>query len=291
MAKQPLGEVFGFPADNLSAAADRHRQHRLCPFNNVVPNCTKDKARDPLGVCSVIDDDGKIAITCPIRLKQDWIIATDAANFFFPKSKWTTLTEVRLKDRYGKSAGNIDVVVVAYDEAGKIADFGALEIQAVYISGNVRNPFRRYMTDPHAHRAMDWSQEDNPPHPDYLSSSRKRLAPQLIYKGGILRVWNKKLAVALHRGFFDTLPVLKEVPRSRAEIAWMVYDLALDRRQNQYRLKGFKTAYTTLEQSLNQITRSDAGDVSDFVEHLQNKLDEKLENPPDTRTLDLDEIG
>jgi hypothetical protein len=113
MAKQPLGEVFGFPTDNMSASAERSRQHRLCPFNNIVPNCTKDKARDPLGVCSVIGDDGKIAVTCPIRLKQDWIIATDErGELLFPKSKWTTLTEVWLKDRHGKSASNIDVVVV-----------------------------------------------------------------------------------------------------------------------------------------------------------------------------------
>jgi len=33
------------------------------------------------------------------------------------------------------------VVLVAYDDAGKVVDFGALEIQAVYISGNVREPF------------------------------------------------------------------------------------------------------------------------------------------------------
>jgi hypothetical protein len=105
MAKQPLGEVFGFPIDNMSAATDRHRRDRLCPFNNRVPSCTKDKANDPLGVCSVIDE-GEVVITCPVRFRQDWIIATDAANFFFPKSKWTTLTEVQLNDRHSKGGCN-----------------------------------------------------------------------------------------------------------------------------------------------------------------------------------------
>ncbi len=94
----------------MSAVAERHRQNRLCPFNNRVANCTKDKANDPLGVCSIIEQ-GAAVITCPVRFRQDWIIATDAANFFFQESKWTTLTEVKLKDRQGKSAGNIDVVV------------------------------------------------------------------------------------------------------------------------------------------------------------------------------------
>src|SRR5437868_5594118 len=132
----PLAEVFGFPADNMSQEADRHRRNKLCPFNNRVPNCTKDKANDPLGTCSIFDG-GTPTITCPVRFRQDWIIADDAATFFFPESvSWTSLTEVRLNNKAGQSAGNIDVVLVAYDEHGRILDFGAIEVQAVYISGN-----------------------------------------------------------------------------------------------------------------------------------------------------------
>lgn len=62
--------------------------------------------------------------------------------------KWTSLTEVRLNDAMGRPAGNIDVVLVAYDDSGKVVDFGALEIQAVYISGNVREPFEYYYGRP-----------------------------------------------------------------------------------------------------------------------------------------------
>ena len=50
----PLAEVFGFPIDNMSSSAQRARANRLCPYNNRVPNCTKDKAENPLGVCSEI---------------------------------------------------------------------------------------------------------------------------------------------------------------------------------------------------------------------------------------------
>ena len=109
--KHPLAEVFGFPTADMSANANRHRTKRLCPFNNKVPNCTKDKAQDPLGVCSVFHD-SEVVITCPIRFRQSWLIADDAADFFFaPDATWTTLTEVRLKDAEGGSAGNIDVVL------------------------------------------------------------------------------------------------------------------------------------------------------------------------------------
>lgn len=284
----PLAEVFGFPWNNHSAIATRHRTNRLCPFNNKVPNCTKDKANDPLGTCSVFHD-GKTVITCPIRFRQDWAIATDAARFFFkPNASWTSLTEVRLRDKSDASAGNIDVVLVAYDERGKIFDFGALEVQAVYISGNVRRPFERFMESPQRNADMNWKSEVNYPHPDFLSSSRKRLAPQLLYKGGIIHAWGKKSAVALDAHFFATLPKLKEVPQQEAEIAWLIYDLVLDEISNTFLLKKTKTVYTGFESALITLTKSEPGNIKDFIAVLQDKLDEKLEdgNPPDAPTLD-----
>ena len=285
---QPLAEVFGFPIDNLSDTANRYRTKKLSPFNNKIPNCTKDKANDPLGVCSVFEADST-AITCPIRFREDWIIADDAADFFFPPdARWTSLTEVRLKDKYGKSAGNIDLVLVSYNSHGTVTDFGALEVQGVYISGNVRNPFEHYMQDPAGRAQMKWKGKPNYPGPDYLSSSRKRLAPQLIFKGGILNSWNKKSAVALDQGFFNSLPKLSEVPKSKAEVAWLVYDLDYNRKTNRYSLQRKKVVYTEFEDALNMITRSDAGEVTEFISILQDKLDEKLNGgtAPTTQTLD-----
>jgi len=224
---QPLAEVFGRLTTDHSEKADRYRSHRLCPFNNKVPNCTKDKAKDPLGVCSIYHENQPV-ITCPIRFREDWIITDDAASFFFQNdATWSSLTEVRLNDAQGKSAGNVDVVLVAYNDKGKIYDFGALEVQAVYISGNVREPFEYFMKDPKSRASMDWSKEASYPHPDYLSSSRKRLAPQLLFKGGILHGWNKKIVVAMNKSFFAALPDLRKVSKSKADIAWLIYDLEL----------------------------------------------------------------
>ena len=252
-----------------------------------MPNCTKDKANDPLGVCSILDGTD-VVITCPVRFRERWIIAEDAAAFFFPKGvKWTTLTEVRLKDKHGGSAGNIDVVLCSYNDRGKVTDFGALEIQAVYISGNVRNPFEHYMENPKTRAKMDWSTRPNYPNPDYLSSSRKRLAPQLIFKGGIFQAWKKKTAVAINRGFFETLPKLQEVEPAKADIAWFVYDLVNDPAKNVYSLQRWKAVYTNFTESLEKITRSEPGDIADFVEVLQDKVDDKLDNqnPPDTEVI------
>jgi Restriction endonuclease NotI len=123
LPEQPLAEVFGYPIDNFSKSAERHRRLKLCPFNNKVPNRTKSRAKKPIGVCSIYDASQTATITCPIRFREDWYIAEDAASFFFPQgTNFTSLTEVRLNDKYGKTAGNIDIVLVAYDDAGRLTD-------------------------------------------------------------------------------------------------------------------------------------------------------------------------
>lgn len=288
--KHPLAEVFGYLPSDSADKAVRYRSHRLCPFNNKVPNCTKDKAKDPLGVCSIYHEDHPV-ITCPIRFREDWIITDDAASFFFKDgTTWSSLTEVRLNDAYGKSAGNIDIVLVAYDDKGKVYDFGALEIQAVYISGNVREPFKHFMEDPANRSSMDWTKEPNYPRPDYLSSSRKRLAPQLLFKGGILHSWQKKIAVALNRSFFNTLPSLTTVSKDKAEIAWLIYDLELAKEEGcesgRYFLKKVDEVFTGFEPALLSITRPSPGRIDDFMKLLQEKLDDQMETPPTNNTIE-----
>ncbi len=285
MPNHPLAEVFGFPVDNLSAEAERYRNNRLCPYNNKVPSCTKDRAKDPLGVCSVYDGDG-LAITCPIRFRQDWIIIEGAARFFFaPGTSWTSLQEIRLNDVNGQSAGNIDFVLVAYDDHGRITDFGSLEVQAVYISGNVRRPFEHYMADRAGRKDMVWTATNV--RPDYLSSSRKRLVPQMIYKGSILKAWGKKQAVALHEAFYSTLPPLPTTQSTQADIAWLIYGLELDTVANRYCLVPRQTVYTLFHPALDKITTPAPGSLDDFIGLLQEKLDKKLGDgyPPDAPTL------
>jgi len=181
-------------------------------------------------------------------------------------------------------------VLVAYDGSGKVYDFGALEVQAVYISGNVREPFASYMKDPLGRAAMDWSKEPNYPRPDFLSSSRKRLAPQLLFKGGILHNWKKKTAVALDKSFFDTLPKLKRVSKSRADIAWLIYDLKLIKEKGdgseRYSLQKVDEVFTEFEEALLTLTKPTPGKVEDFIKHLQEKLDEQPETPPVNKTIE-----
>lgn len=282
--KSPLGEVFGFPITNDSPKAQRYRKQKLCPYNNKVPNCTKDKANNPLGVCSVLHN-GISVITCPTRFREDWIIIENAAEFAFgTNATWTSLSEIKLVDRNGQSAGNIDFVLVQYNEKGQLIDFSSLEVQGVYISGNLRNPFEDYIKNPS--KDFEWPSGYNYPKPDYLSSSRKRLIPQMLYKGGIFHSWGKKQTVALQKSFFETLPKLPTTTKSKADIAWFLYDLEFNKELKQNSLVLKNIVYTEFEPALLRVTTPEPGAVSDFINILQNRLDEHLDkNPPDAPSL------
>ena len=276
---QPLAEVFGFPINNESARAKRYRENKLCPFNNIVSNCTKNSIEFPLGVCS-LNHKGKPVVICPIRFREDWSIISDAAGFIFDKkATWTHVGEVRLKDKHGKSAGNIDYVLVSYDDKGRVVDFGSLEVQAVYISGNLTGPFTAYLEKPTP--GFTWTQAFKFPKPDYLSSSRKRLIPQIIAKGSILKQWKKKQVVALQTSFYKTLPDLPEFDKAESDFAFFLYDL-VPTKSKTLELKLQRVVYTKFAKALEQIAKFEAGSIKEFTELLQKKLDAKRAGKTET---------
>jgi hypothetical protein len=227
LLKQPLAEIFGFPVDNGSSEAERYRQNRLCPYNNKVPNCTKDSVTNPLGICSIFHGE-ELAITCPVRLRQDWMIAEHAASFFFPSgTKWTTLLEVRLRDKQGRSAGNIDVVLVSYDESEKITNFGALHIQAASISEQTSGSV--------------WN----------------NLNPQIFLKGAIFRAWGKKQAIAVQRSFYETLPAMPSTEPRNADTAWLIYDFCYDPQKRKYAIKQSEVIYSRFDSVLYSLAPRD----------------------------------
>lgn len=287
MVQQPLGEIFGFPADNRSTEASTVQDNRRCPFKGGGALCNKSSKADPIGVCSVIDA-GKPVITCPVRFSENWLIARDAADFFFPAgTRWKRLPEVRMQvrtpDNKKLAAGNIDIVLAAYDDAGTVIDFGTLEIQAVYISGAVKPVFKAFMSTRHSTQSFIWTDRLQSPSPDWLSSSRKRLMPQLLYKGAILKRWGKKQAVAVQQSFYDTLPALDtdltEVPSEQADMVWLIYDLELDGAINRYTLVKRRAIYTAFEPTLELLTVPpliSSQPTSDFLAVVQKKLNAAL---------------
>ena len=88
---------------------------------------------------------------------------------------------------------------------------------------------------------------------------------------------------------FDTLPSLKRVYKSKADIAWLIYDLELikDKKEpGKYSLKKVDEVFTEFEPALVSITTPSPGKVEDFIRLLQEKLDEHLETPPVTKTIE-----
>lgn len=191
MKPQPLVEVFGCPVIDTTHETRRTQRAKLCPFNNRVPSCTKDKIDDPLGVCSVRLNE-RAVIICPVRFREGWLIATDAAKFFFPpNTNWTTLTEVRLNDRNGVTAGNIDVVCVSYDRHGTVTGYGALEVQTTSFQG---------VTGALAEGTI-------------------------MRRARLLALWGRKTAIAVDSVGAANLPIGHSTTKERADIAWIVYDL------------------------------------------------------------------
>jgi len=98
------------------------------------------------------------------------------------------------------------------------------------------------------------------------------------------------MAVALDRGFFETLPKLEPTTPEAADVAWLVYDLELNGAEQRYSLTRHEIVYTAFGLSLDRITRPEPGDPSEFIKSLQIKLEDKLEseNPPETQNIEVD---
>lgn len=273
---QPLCEVFGFPIDNFSYQAVHHRQNKLCPFNNKVPQCTKDKTNSPLGVCSM-KENGRPIIICPVRFRQEWRVVSDSEKFLLPNAiNRAFVSEARLQDKDGQAVGNIDLVIIE-TKNNQIINFGGLEIQAVYISGNIRNTFNDYMADPEGKCYAGWSGQ-NYPRPDWLSSF-KRLEHQLTVKGTVFSSWKKRLAVAVESQFYDNFRVfqgISELDEETSDIGWFLYNLTLDPVENRYNLILERTIYVSFNEVLKRLSTQKSCEIENFISILTRKYNEKL---------------
>ena len=84
------------------------------------------------------------------------------------------------------------------------------------------------------------------------------------------------MAVAIDRPFLDELPVLPEVPKSKADVAWLIYDLIFDKLTSRYKLTKERTLYTQFNPVLERITKANPGKEADFRQNLERKLRKKL---------------
>lgn len=282
----PLVEVFGYPTDDFSEEARKHREEELCPFENKVSRCTKDKKANPLGACNV-QKGGKPVITCPTRFTENWLVAKDAAQFFFnPGDRYRVLQEMDIKDKEGRKAGRVDIVLAKIGPNGDIVDFGGVEVQSVYTQGGgVRDSFEHYMEDPAGRVDFDWrSYSEDYPRPDWRSS-HKRLFQQFLSKGAIFRELGKKQAVPIQSDFYDSLPNFTEVPESQADMVWLIYDLRKNKSTGRWELYLDNSVYTEFYTTIDEVEYIEsADDEQEYIGALERKLGREPSSPSFTTT-------
>jgi len=271
MSKYGIAEVFGYRVEDSSHTSWHSRLSRHCPFRD--SKCTKGSRNNPLGVCTIRDGDD-IAIICPYRFLENGIIFDDAINIAFPNnSNIICLPEIRL---HTHGAGKFDFVLIMLDSSLDILDFHVLEIQSVYFSGDSLKPDFDYFMKHRTLPSMTGSRR-----PDYLSSSMKRLLPQLITKVDIIRRWGKKVFIAVDKGFFNSFGnssfLKREADIWNADIAWMVYDITTN--ESGYILSLIDTVYTQIESATNAFkSLVSVPSKSEFIELLNRKIRKLTKN-------------
>lgn len=194
-------EFFGYSPSDHSAKATGTRTALRCPFLHA--DCTK-RFRDGVvsGACTVrLANSGPI-ICCPNRLyAQDYRILSDVAQAAFGAGvhlisgkqvahvkhdgRFVAVfgkgwgKELRLPQRSGRGAYFVDWILVLIAPNGELQDFVAVEVQAIDTTGNYRTErdayFRGKKYEEYSDGGMNWE------------NVSKRILPQIIYKGHVLR--------------------------------------------------------------------------------------------------------
>jgi len=195
-------ELFGYNPSDRTKTAVTARHDGTCPF--IGAGCTKLLGRDGKvsGVCIVRQVTSGPVIICPNRLYADgYRILKDIGEASFGKGirliasdnlidtkhdgrdvivfgkRWGK--ELKLPKRGGTGSYFVDWILALVDKKSQLEGFVAVEVQSMDTTGNYREELETYM-------AGD----------DYESSSvgginwenvSKRILPQIIYKGNVLR--------------------------------------------------------------------------------------------------------
>lgn len=207
---------------------------------------------------------GNLAAFCPSRFYEDTSLFRTVGSVVLGTQQIAMAKEVDFLTSTvtGRPAGSIDWVLF---EQGKPANWCALELQAVYFSGEkMRDDFEAYAS---YHRGtFIWPTKNR--RPDFRSSGPKRLMPQLMIKVPTLRRWGKKCAVIVDHAFFTAMPELNVVSHvSNADIVWFVLTYEPDG----IRLRPENIRFTTLEASVDGLTGGTPVPLPVFEEQLQKK--------------------
>jgi hypothetical protein len=164
----------------------------------------------------------------------------------------------------GSPAGKIDLVVAT--EIHDLRYFG-LEVQAVYFSGDAMGPeFEHLMSDGGSSPPFPRGRR----HPDWRSSTAKRLMPQLQAKVPTLRRWGSKIGVAVDTVLFkDAMGGPSPVPSTdldSGDVIWLVAEAQGGRLHRRH------WEVLTLEESCDRLLAATPIARADFEHQLRASL-------------------
>jgi hypothetical protein len=202
-------EFFGYSPNDQSPAAQKARKSLECPF--LGQTCTK-TLNDGLisGVCTIKPMTSGPVICCPVRLYAndyqiledvavqafgggiDLMTASDVTGYRAKNTDKPAIAvfgkrwgkELRLPSRAKKAGGKVgayfvDWILAHVDAAGKLLGFVAIEVQSIDTTGNYRAERQAYLEN----RAVAGNSTAGP----NWENVNKRILPQIIYKGHVLR--------------------------------------------------------------------------------------------------------
>ncbi|MGB7433760.1 MAG: NotI family restriction endonuclease [Ahrensia sp.] len=264
-----VSEVFGFGVDNESEAAWNFRKLKDCPFRMGL--CTKSSKTNPIGICSLSDGINAAAL-CPVRFLENDIIFKDAARIafgdgaefaVFPEVRILKIASTREKERERK-IGKVDFLIGLIN-GSEITDFAAVEVQAVYFSGNEIRSVQQHFLDKRTLEGVDATRR-----PDFRSSAQKRLIPQLELKVPVFRRWGKKFFVVVDQQFFAALPEFKTTTQGNSEVTWLAYPLA--KKAANYSLGTADIVFSAWDEIRTALREGDAPEPDEIYSELNSKF-------------------
>jgi Restriction endonuclease NotI len=272
-----VAEVFGFAIEDQSTEAWASRDAKRCPFRET--RCTKSSKTDPLGICS-LSNGASAATLCPVRFLEGGRIFSDAARIAFGEdATFAVFPEIRIleiphaTDAERKTKiGKVDFLIGRI-EAGRVADFAAIEIQAAYFSGASLRPFLDNFLKTHSSEGFETKRR-----PDFRSCAQKRLMPQLQLKIPVFRRWGKKFFVVIDSQFFGSLPAFSRTSSSNSELTWLSYPISAN--GVGYSLGAPEVVFSEWDEVQNSLREGRPPEPDDIIRELQAKLDGPIARRP-----------
>lgn len=267
-------EFFGYPAAVSSPEAKIFRSSHQCPFvdGECIKHIQLDEKRRVSGVCSIKPTTSDPVVTCPHRMYAgEYQILKDVAKVAFgaplelvssdrisedgPRDmdcvavfgqRWGR--ELRLPKRGGRGSYFVDWILARLSPGNELIDFTAVEVQTIDTTGNYREEFRALSEG----TAPTGKSTTNP----NWENVNKRILPQIIYKGHVLRR-EPKCTKGLF--FISPTPVysrirerlggdLDEIHPSSGSLTFMHYALGPTDKNARYSLQQTGVFTTTVDQ-------------------------------------------